>query len=136
MEHNKNIPDTELIYGTNCPYIDIQWKKGRIFVSNAVFRLIGNPSGIRLQWNAAKRILIVEPTDIDNLYAFPVRGKKYKQHIDSATLIHEIWSTSDWNKMQCFKVVAKYNKISNIAIFDMKEAVAVEIKRDIFVEVG
>jgi len=32
-----------------------QWQKGQIFVSNAVLRLIGNPNGIRLQWNIAKK---------------------------------------------------------------------------------
>ena len=53
MRYNGNILDSELIYGNDCPYIDIQWQKGYIFVSNAVFRLIGKPSGICLLWNAA-----------------------------------------------------------------------------------
>jgi len=45
----------------------------------AAFRLIGKPSGIRFQWNAAKCSLIIEPTDINNPDGFPVIGKRYAQ---------------------------------------------------------
>jgi len=135
MEQHRNIPDTELTYGNDCPYIDIQWKKGRIFVSNAVFRLIGKPSGIRLQWNAGKRTLIIEPTDINDPDGFPVIGQTYAKNgslfIGSITLIHEIWTTIDWDKTLRFRIVAKYNEMSNVAIFEMKNAIASEIPRNI-----
>jgi hypothetical protein len=135
MEQDKNIPVAELIYGNDCPYIHIQWKKGQIFVSNAVFRLIGKPSGIRFQWNAAKRILIIEPTKIDDPDGFPVIGQTYARSgslcIGSVTLIHTIWAAVDWDKTLRFRIVAKYNEMSNVAIFEMKDAVASEIPRNI-----
>ena len=135
MEQYRNISDTDLIYGNDCPYIDIQWQKGQIFASNAVFRLIGKPSGIRLQWNAAKRTLIIEPTDINDPDGFPVIGQTYARRgslfIGSVTLIHEIWSVLDWDKTMRFRIVARYNETSNIAIFEMKNAVASEISRNI-----
>ena len=135
MEPYRNIPDSELTYGNDCPYIDIQWQKGRIFLSNAVFRLIGNPDGIRLQWSAAKRSLIIEPTGIDDPDGFPVIGLRYAKNgslvIGSATLIHKIWSATDWDKTLRYRIVAKYNEPSNVAIFEMKDAVASEIPRNI-----
>jgi len=134
MEQHRNIPDTEFTYGNDCPYISIQWEKGHIFVSNAVFRLIGKPSGIRLQWNAAKRTLIIEPTDINDPDGFPVIGVTYTKHgslfIGSTTLIHEIWTVIDWDKTLRFRIVAKYNEVSNVAIFELKNAVASEIPRN------
>jgi len=135
MEYYRNIPDSELIYGNDCPYIDIQWEKGRIFISNAVFRLIGKPGGIRLQWNAVKRSLIIEPTDIDDPDGFPVIGQTYAKYgslfIGSVTLIHAIWPTINWDKTLRFRMVAKYNELSNVAIFEMKDAIASEIPRNI-----
>ena len=135
MKPHKSHSDTELTYGNDCPYIDIQWKKGRIFVSNAVLRLIGNPSGIRLQWNAAKCTLIIEPTLIGDPDGFPVIGQTYVKggslFVGSVTLIHEIWVVVDWDKTLRFRIVAKYNEISNIAIFEMKDAIASEIPRNI-----
>ena len=134
MVQYKNIPDTELTYGNDCPYIDIQWEKGRIFISNAVFRLIGNPSGIRFLWNAAKRSLIIEPTDIADPDGFPVIGKTYAKSgslfVGSVTLIHRIWAVIDWDKTLRYRIVARYNEISNVAIFEMKDAVASEIPRN------
>ena len=133
MKLNSNIPDLDLIYGNDCPYIAIQWQKGQIFVSNAVFRLIGKPSGIRLLWNAAKSTLIIQPSDINDPDGFPVIGKTYVKSgslfIGSVTLIHEIWDVSVWNKTLCFKIVAKYNEKSNVAIFEMKNAIASEIHK-------
>jgi len=130
MEHY-----SELTYGIDCPYIDLLWQDGRIFASNAVFRLIGNPSGIRLRWNAAKRMLIIEPTVIDDPDVFPVIGLTYAKTgsliIGSATLIHKIWVATDWDKTLRYRIVAKYNAPSNVAIFEMKEAVASEIPRNI-----
>jgi len=127
--------NSELIYGNDCPYIDIQWQTGQFFISNAVFRLIGKPSGIRFQWNAAKRTLIIEPTDIDDLDCYPVIGKRYAQRsslfIGSVTLMHEIWRATGWDKTLRYRIVAKYNEPSNIAIFEMKDAVASEIPKKI-----
>ncbi len=60
------IPDSELTYGVDCPYIDIHWPKGHIFVSNAALRLIGKPGGIRFRWNASKFALAIEPTTMDD----------------------------------------------------------------------
>ena len=124
-----------MTYGIDCPYIDIQWQKGRIYVSNAVLRLIGEPSGIRLLWNPAKRSLIIKPTNIEDPDGFPVIGKKYVQrgslYIGSNTLINEIWVSDDWDKSLRFRIVAKYNEPSNVAIFEMKDAVAFERSRNI-----
>jgi len=126
--------NSELTYGNDCPYIDFQWKKALIFASNAVFRLIGNPSGIRLRWNVAKRSLIIEPTAIDDPDGFPVIGQTYAKSgslfIGSITLIHEIWAATDWDKTLRYRIVAKYNEPSNVAIFEMKEAVASEIPKN------
>jgi len=127
--------NSELTYGNDCPYIDLQWKKALIFASNAVFRLIGNPSGIRLRWNVVKRSLIIEPTTIDDHDGFPVIGLTYAKSgslfIGSITLIHEIWAATEWEKTLRYRIVAKYNEPSNVAIFEMKDAVASEIPRNI-----
>ena len=135
MDQCKTILNTELTYGNDCPYIDIQWKKGQIYISNAVFRLIGKPGGIRFQWNAAKRSLIIEPVNMDNPDAFPVIGKRYAQRnslfIGSITLINKIWAVTEWDKTLRFRIVAKYNEMSNVAIFEMKDAIAFEIPRNI-----
>ena len=135
MKQYRNISDSELTYGNDCPYIDIRWEKGCIYISNAVFRLIGRPSGIRFQWNAAKCSLIIEPTDIDNPDGFPVIGKRYAQRksmfIGSITLINEIWAATKWDKTMRYRIVAKYNQQSNVAIFELKDAIASEIPRNI-----
>ena len=135
MEKCEAILNTELTYGIDCPYIDIRWKKGSIYISNAVFRLIGKPGGIRFQWNAAKCSLVIEPTDINNPDGFPVIGKRYAQRksmfIGSITLINEIWAATKWDKTLRYRIVAKYNKPSNVAIFELKNAIASEIPRNI-----
>jgi hypothetical protein len=135
MEQYRHIPDSELTYGNDCPYIDLQWQKGRIFISNAVFRLINKPTGIRLLWNAGKHSLIIEPTDINDPDGFPVIGATYTKYgslfIGSITLIDEIWSTINWNKELRFRIVAKYNEQSNVAIFELKDVIASEIPRNI-----
>jgi hypothetical protein len=135
MKQYSNILDTELTYGNDCPYISIRWGKGHVFVSNAVLRLIGNPSGVYLRWNAAKCTLVIEPTNIDNPDCFPVIGQTYARSgslfIGSVTLIQEIWAATNWEKTQCFRIVAKYNEMSNLAIFEMQDAVASEIPKNI-----
>ncbi|NDV96748.1 hypothetical protein D0T84_17790 [Dysgonomonas sp. 521] len=134
MEDYRSIPDSELTYGKDCPYIDIQWEKGRIFISNAVFRLIGKPSGIRFLWNAGKRSIIIEPTSIDDPDGFPVIGATYAKYgslqIGCSTLIREIWPVVDWDKTLRFRIVPKYNEQSNVAIFELKDAIASEIPRN------
>lgn len=130
----KVIPDSELTYGIDCPYIDIQWK-GRFFASNAVFRLIGKSGGIRLLWNSKKRTLVIAPTTIDDPDGIPLVGVNYTMHesliMGCATLIHEIWSVLDWDKTLRFRIVAKYNETSNVAIFEMDNAIGSEIPRNI-----
>ena len=136
MEKHKNISETKLTYGKDCPYIDIQWQKGQIFISNAVFRLIGKPAGIRFLWNTAKQSLVIKPTTIDDIYGLPVIGQTYAKNgslfVGSVTLIYEIWSVmTNWDKTLRFRIVAKYNEASNVAIFEMKDAVASKIPRNI-----
>lgn len=135
MKQYRHIPDSELTYGKDCPYIDIQWDKGRIFISNAVFRLIGKPSGIRFLWNADKRSILIEPTSIDDPDGFPVIGARYAKYgsllIGCSTLIREIWAVIDWDKTLRFRIVPKYNEVSNVAIFELKDAIASEIPRNI-----
>ena len=136
MVQYKKIPDSELTYGNDCPYIDIQCEKGRLFISNAVFRLIGKPTGIRFRWNAGKHSLLIEPTDIEDPEGYPVTSTvTYKKHgsliIGCSTMLHEMWSTLDWDKKLRFRIVAKYNEQANVAIFDMKDSIASEIPRNI-----
>lgn len=134
-KQNNNIPDTELTYGNDCPYIDIKWQKGLIFISNAVLRLIGSPTGIRFQWNTVKQSLIIEATNIDDLDGYPVIGKNYTRHgslfVGCSTLVREIWSVTEWDGTLRYRIVAKYNELSNIAIFELKDAVASEIPKNI-----
>jgi hypothetical protein len=135
MEQYKNIPDPELTYGNDCPYIDIKWQKGQIFISNAVLRLIGKPGGIRFQWNVVKCSLIIEPTSIDDPDGFPAIGRTYAQYgslfVGCSTLVRKIRSVVDWNKTLRFRIVAKYNELSNVAIFELKNAIASEIPKNI-----
>lgn len=134
-KQNNNIPDTELTYGNDCPYIDIKWQKGLIFISNAVLRLIGNPGGIRFQWNTLKQSLIIEATNIDDPDGYPVIGQNYTRYgslfVGCSTLVREIWSVTDWDGTLRYRIVAKYNELSNIAIFELKDAVASEIPKNI-----
>ncbi len=135
MEQYKNTPNLELSYGNDCPYIDIKWEKGQIFISNAVLRLIGKPGGIRFRWNAIKYSLLIEPTSIDDPDGFPLIGITYTQYgslfIGCATLVREIWSVINWDRALRYRIVAKYNEPSNISIFELRDAVASEIPRNI-----
>lgn len=100
-----------------------------------MFRLIGKPNAILLLWNAIKSTLIIKPTEIDDPNGFPVIGKTYAKNgslfIGSVTLISEIWETTNWDKTLRFRIVARYNEIENIAIFEMKTAESFEILRNI-----
>ena len=135
MEQYRSIPDVELTYGIDCPYIDIQYEKGRIFISNAVFRLIGKPGGVLLLWNPVKRSLAIKPTTIDDPDGFPVIGTTYVKFgslfIGSRTLIDDIWAVLEWDRTLRFRIVAKYNEHSNVAIFEMRDAIASEIPKNI-----
>ena len=135
MDQYKNISDSELNYGNDCPYIDVLWQKGHIFISNAVLRLIGRPGGIRLQWNAAKRSLIIEPTAIDDPDGFPVIGLTFTQYgslfVGCSTLLREILSATDWNKTLRFRIIARYNEPSNVAIFELENAIVSEIPKNV-----
>lgn len=135
MEENNNIADLELTYGNDCPYIDIKWQKGMIFISNAVLRLIGKPTGIRFQWNSFKHSLIVEPTTMDDLDGFPVIGQTYTKYgslcIGCSTLVREIWSVINWSKSLRVRIVAKYNEQSNVAIFELDGAIVSEIPKNV-----
>jgi len=135
MEQYRSVPNSELTYGNDCPYIDIVWQKGHMFVSNAVLRLIGKPGGIRFLWNAAKCSLAIEPTTIDDPNGYPVIGRTYDSYgslfIGCTTLMDEMWTVIDWDKSLRFRIVARYNERSNIAIFEMREAIASEIQKNI-----
>jgi len=134
MEHNENTK-SEFLYGNDCPYIDMQWKKGVFFLSNAVFRLIKKPTGIRLLWNEAKCTLLIEPTSKDDPDGFPVFGPTYSRsgslYIGSVTLITKIWETNNWDTSLRYRAVAKYNEASNVAIFELKDALGFEIPKNI-----
>jgi hypothetical protein len=134
MTQYSNIPDSELTYGNDCPYIDIQYEKGRIFVSNAVFRLLDKPGGVLLLWSPTKRSLVIKPTTIDDPNGFPVIGSTYVRFgslfIGSRTLVDDIWSVLKWDRTLRFRIVAKYNEHSNVAIFEMKDAIGSEIPRN------
>ena len=135
MEQYKSTSVNELTYGNDYPYIDIQWKRGLIFIPNAVFRLIGKPTGIRFLWNNTKCTLVIEPADISTPDAFPIIATRYAQHnslfIGSITLINKIWSVTEWDKKLRYRIMAKYDRMSNVAIFEMKNAIASEIPKHI-----
>ena len=116
------------IYSEDCPYIEIQWQEEGFFVSNAVLKLIGNPDIIRFQWNATQRTLIIEPTNNNDPNGIFVTELTDTQQgvlfIGNSMLFYEIWHNSEWNDENCYRVVAKYNVPSNLAIFDIKKAIA------------
>ena len=130
LENNNK---TALTYGKYCPYIEIRWEDGYIFISNAVVSLIGNPAFIRLRWNAIKHTLVVEPTnssDPDELSVTDWQNGQDGLLLYSDILVDEIW-LEDWNKEFNFRIVARYNVPSNIAIFDMKSAVLSETIKEV-----
>jgi hypothetical protein len=130
METSKN---TKSSYGSITPYIDIIWRKGHFFMSNSVLKHIGNPPAIQLLWNSEKCSLIIKPTDLDNLDCYPVMGKKYAKtgslFMGSVTLVLSIWASVGWNKTMRYRIIGKYNEISNVLVFDMKDAVAFELPK-------
>lgn len=134
MEQNNNTPDPELTYSNDCPYIDIQWR-GRFFVSNAVFRLIGKSGGIRILWNPLKRTLLIAPTTIEDPDGIPLIGANYVRNgslfTGSTTLMHEVWTVMDWDRTLRFRIVAKYNEPDNVAIFELREAIGSEIPKNV-----
>ena len=119
--------NTELIYREDCPYIELQPLVEGFFMSKAVIRLIGNPNTIRFQWNADKVVLIVEPTDANDANGLLVSELTDTQHsvlfVGSFILFNEIWNRK-WSEDNCYRVVAKYNVPSNLAIFDIGKAIA------------
>ena len=133
LEDNTNNKAT-LEYGKDCPYIEILWEDERIFVSNAVLRLIGNPMFIRFRWNAVKRLLIIEPTDSSDPNGLSVTDWQNEQDgslvLCSDIFVFEIWS-ENWGEQPSFRIVAKYNEPSNIAIFDLKSAVPSEVVKGV-----
>jgi len=88
-----------------------------------------------LLWNASKCSLIIKPTTIDDPDGFPVIGQNYARcgslYVGSVTLIYAIWKIIDWDKTLRYRIVAKYNETSNVAVFEMNEAVASEIPKNI-----
>jgi len=124
----------ESSYGIDCPYIDMQWGKGTLFISNPVLRLLQNPRGIKIRWNCDKNILTIEGVAIDDPDGYPVIGKHYQDYgsvyMGCLTLISAIWSKTEWSKELKYRMVARYNVPSNIAIFDFYDAEALEIVRN------
>jgi len=120
--------NSELVHGEDCPYIEIQWSEEGFFISKAVLKLIGNPDVIRFLWNSNKLSLIIEPTNNNDPNGLLVTELTDTQQgvlfIGISMLFHEIWDNSEWDEDMCYRVVAKYNVPSNLAIFDMEEAIA------------
>jgi hypothetical protein len=133
MPRYRKLSPKQITYGNNCPYIDIQYESGRMFISNAVFRLIGNPTGIRFLWNSVKCVIIIEPTTIENPEGFPIIGEQYRKDrsmfIGCCSFMDKIWKTIDWDKMLRYRIVAKYNVPTNTAEFELDGAVAFDIPR-------
>jgi len=128
-KQDKNTDGSELVCENDCPYIEIQWQIDNIFISNAVFKLIGNPNTIRFRWSSSERSLIIEPTDNDDVNGISLAewsDASGDLFIDSPMFIDEIWQSGEWDKSLNYSIIAKYNVPSNVAIFDMKEAVATE----------
>jgi hypothetical protein len=136
METCEKNPNKKLIFGNDSrPYIDIQWKTGKLFISNAVFKHIGKPDAIRLLWNPTKCSLIIQPAKNDDPDSFPVTGKRYAECgsllISSVTFIYKIWLETDWDKTLNYRTVGKYNERHNVVVFDLKKAIASEIPRNV-----
>jgi len=129
----RKVGSSEIIYDRDCPYMDIQYESGRMFISSAVFRLIGEPTAIRFHWNPTTCTLVIEPTSTGAPDSVPLIGYTYARHksffIGSLTLMHGIWTAIDWDKSLRYRIVAKYNVPNNIAIFELDGAVAFEIPR-------
>jgi len=51
--------------------------------------------------------------------------------IGSITLTNKIWAATKWDKTLRYRIVAKYNEPSNVAIFELEKAVASEIPKNI-----
>jgi hypothetical protein len=130
---NSQSDKAALTYGEDCPYIEIQWAEECIFVSDAVLGLIGRPAFIRFQWHAGKRSLIIEPTDSRNPNGLPVTEERDEQNglfLYCGILLDEIMS-EDLDKDFSFRIVARYNVPSNVAMFDMSASVPVEIPEEL-----
>ena len=88
---------------------------------------------IRFLWNPAKRSLAIEATTIDDPDGYPVIGRTFENYgslfIGCTTLMNDMWAVIDWDKSLRFRIVAKHNERSNIAIFEMEEAIAFEIQK-------
>jgi len=127
----RKITETELTFGTNCPYVDFKHDAGKLIISRATLKLIGSPTGIRFQWNPVKCTLIIEPTTIEDPDGFPVIGVTYASKgslfIGCRTLMRGIWKVIDWDKTLRYRMVAKHNKADNIAIFELNGAFAFEV---------
>ena len=131
MVRYKKTSDTELTFGSNCPYVDIRCDVGNLSISSAVLKLLGNPTGVRFRWNPAKYTLVIEPTTIEDPDGFPVIGATYANKgslfIGCQTLIRGIWKVIDWDKTLRYRIIAKYNETNNIAIFELDGAIAFEV---------
>ncbi|MCL2860955.1 MAG: hypothetical protein FWE22_00870 [Firmicutes bacterium] len=126
---------SESVYGVDCPYIDMQWERGKFFISNPVLRLLGNPGGIKFRWNCDKKILAIGATVLDDPDGYPVIGKNYSNFgslsMGCITLISAIWKSMDWDRGLKYRIVARYNVPDNIAIFELDSAEGLEIIRNV-----
>jgi hypothetical protein len=97
--------------------------------------MIGRPGGIRFLWNPIKSVLAIEPTTVDDPDGYPAVGLTYSNYgslfVGGTTLMNEIWAVIDWDKSLRFRIVAKYNTQSNVAKFELKDAIASEIPKNV-----
>jgi hypothetical protein len=78
--------------------------------------------------NPEKRTMLIQSSVIDDPESYPIIGKSYSERgsliIGSVTLVDDIFKSNDWDKSLRYKIVASFNEVSNVAIFDFSAAVS------------
>lgn len=114
------------------PFIDIRHTHAsQIYVSKNVLVLIGSPGGVRVHFDKDKKILALQPSDINDPDCFPVIGKTFAKsgilRIGSVSLVSRIWETMDWDKNYHYQILPKYYETENIAAFNLENAKMLKI---------
>ncbi|MCL2247631.1 MAG: hypothetical protein FWC10_11090 [Lentimicrobiaceae bacterium] len=115
-------------FSDSCPYIDICINSDNMLVSDAAFRLIGNPDAVRFWTNPETKTLVIQPVDADAPHGINVEQYVCENYDCFQSEILGVFHTVmpddlDWSKH--YRVIAKHNVLSNVAIFDLKEAIYV-----------
>lgn len=117
--------ETNLIYGENCPYIEFDLDDDTITISTAVLRLLGLPDKVRLWKNVRERHLLIEPVNMDDPNGLEVDDNQPIIRC-SFVLTMDMFYEEKVKGLR-YRIVAKHNAASNVAIFEMKNAVIYDL---------